>query len=440
VKYEMSWPAGSSKASIAAFLILAANAAAQLSPEQRRANMQSFEQVWSTVKDKHWDATLGGLDWGAARDEFRPRMDRARTMDEARSVLRDMLNRLGQSHFVLHPAGEPEELDTEASEAGRDGTCGMDVRVLGGRATVTRVTGGSAAEAAGVRPGWLVLRIEGEELTIALREIEQRYRSSTLLDSKLAWAVQRHLSGKLDQRASIDFLDGDGRITPLAIAFTQRPGIKVRLSNMPPRYVYFHSRLIRPDVGYITFNTWFDPPFLLSKMEGATHVLKNPRGIIVDLRGARGGQVGLAPLIAGYFVQQHGQKLGTLIHREGQDQLAISPQPGAYGCPLAILVDGLTRSTSEVFASGLKQIGRARIFGSRTAGAVQGSLVDKLPNGDGFQYVISKFVTTVGEPLEGVGVTPDVAILPTREVLLSGRDPALEAAVEWICTRIDPRR
>jgi len=95
-------------------------------------------------------------------------------------------------------------------------------------------------------------------------------------------------------------------------------------------------------------------------------------------------------------------------------------------------VDGGSGSTSEIFAGGMKDLKRARIFGTRSAGAALPSVIEKLPNGDGFQYAIANYISEGGKPLEGVGVIPDVEAAPTREALLQGKDPAVEAAVRWI--------
>jgi carboxyl-terminal processing protease len=102
---------------------------------------------------------------------------------------------------------------------------------------------------------------------------------------------------------------------------------------------------------------------------------------------------------------------------------------------LAILVDGTSASTSEIMAEGLKDLGRARIFGTRTAAAALPSVFERLPNGDGFQYAIANYVSQGGEPLEGLGVTPDVETPLTRQALLAGQDPALDAAVAWIASQ-----
>ena len=78
---------------------------------------------------------------------------------------------------------------------------------------------------------------------------------------------------------------------------------------------------------------------------------------------------------------------------------------------------------------------RARIFGTRTAGAALPSVFSKLPNGDGFQYAIANYFSEGGQAVEGNGVIPDQEVRTTRRQLLDGQDPVLDAAVSWIRTQ-----
>src|ERR1051326_2126665 len=93
-------------------LVLAASLAAYGQPS--RADLDSFEKVWTTVRDKHWQTKPGGLDWQAIHDEFRPRIEKAASHDEARVVLQEMLGRLKQSNFAIIPAVVYSVLDDEA--------------------------------------------------------------------------------------------------------------------------------------------------------------------------------------------------------------------------------------------------------------------------------------------------------------------------------------
>src|ERR1035441_9611905 len=130
-----------------------------VTPAQRSANLQSFEEVWNTVRDKHWDPKLGGLDWQAVHDELRPKMEAAKTADEGRVILNDMVGRLKQTHFGIFPGSVYHDLDASADSGAANP--GIDVRILEGHAIVTEVNSGSPAAAKGVKPGWEILRVGG---------------------------------------------------------------------------------------------------------------------------------------------------------------------------------------------------------------------------------------------------------------------------------------
>jgi len=108
------------------------------SGDQRKLNIESFEFIWTTIRDQYWDPTFGGLNWQAVHDELRPRMDKASTMPEARHVMREMIDRLGKSHFGIIPSDVYGDLD-EREEGGGPAVTGIDVRVLEGKAIVTAV-------------------------------------------------------------------------------------------------------------------------------------------------------------------------------------------------------------------------------------------------------------------------------------------------------------
>lgn len=421
-------------ASALASLLIVMSVGAQnqpkLTPEQQQLNLQSFDKIWETVKTKHYDPTLGGLDWQAVRDELRPRIEKADTMQEARRILRDMLGRLKQSHFEIFPADEYEE-DSAAAEGGRDTTAGIHARVVKGKALVTRVEENSAAAKLGVKTGWEISQVNGKQLAPDIKTVAQKYRHSALLESRLAWLVMLPMSGRLGERVSIEFRDGKNRLVNLEIPFAQRPGYKFVSGNLPPRYVLFESKMLNENVGYIRLNTWLDPPVHTKAFDEALKKFEGAEGIVFDLRGARGGLATLPAVLAGRLIKEPNQSLGVMFRQGQRYPFAVQPQPDVYEKPLAILVDGLTRSASETFASGLQELGRARVFGTRTAGALLPSVTERLPNGDSFQYVIADYTTPKGKRIEGVGVIPDVVVLSQRQELLAGRDPVLDAATKW---------
>src|ERR1700682_5789179 len=58
--------------------------AALISAEMRQ---ETFDIVWRTVKEKHFDATLGGLDWNKVREQYAPLSAGAKSNDEFYGVL-----------------------------------------------------------------------------------------------------------------------------------------------------------------------------------------------------------------------------------------------------------------------------------------------------------------------------------------------------------------
>jgi carboxyl-terminal processing protease len=136
--------------------------------------------------------------------------------------------------------------------------------------------------------------------------------------------------------------------------------------------------------------------------------------------------------MAGWLVDKPDQRLGTMYMRDATLNFVINPRADVFQGPVAVLVDGSSASTSEILAEGLKDLGRARVFGTKTAAAALPSIFERLPNGDGFQYATANYISAGGKPLEGLGVTPDVEVKLSREGLLAGHDAVLDAALEWI--------
>lgn len=286
---------------------------AQLTPEQKASNLQSFETVWSTVRDHAPDPKMNGLDWQAVHDATLPLVEKAASMDEFHEIVQDMLAKLHASHYAIIP--------------------------------------------------------------------ETRYDPAP------------------DDHAS-------------------------RFGNLPPQHVTFESRVLPSGAGYIRFNEFLDPAVIMPKFEAAVNGFMKAPGVILDLRGNPGGIGIMAMGIAGFFVDKSGLELGTMKTRDTTLRFVIFPRPQTYAGPLAILVDGGSASTTEILAGGLQDLKRARIFGTRTAGAALPSDIIRLPNGDGFQYAQASYTSKSGRVLEGNGVIPDVV----------AEDHVIEAAESWIAS------
>jgi len=368
-------------------LLFAASASGQLTPAEKKLNLDSFEKVWSTVRDRHPDPALNGLDWKAVHDSTLPRIAGAESADEVRTVLREMLYKLGASHYSIIPsdrylpsAPAPTPTPTPAP---------------------TPAPASSPAAAPAAEAGQPPAAGGGTRLEVA----------SALLTPAPAAATAVPESGARNGETDVKI---------------------VRFANLPEQRIYFQSRKLPGGAGYIRFNEFLDPVSIIPKVEAALHGFARAPGIVIDLRGNPGGIGLMAMGVAGFFISEEGHLLGTMVLRDATLKFMVFPRPEIYSGPLAVLVDGGSASTAEIFAQGMQDLGRARIFGQKTAGAALPSDIIRLPNGDGFQYAQASYTSFKGRVLEGNGVVPDVEIPSAAGAAPAEHDAVLEAAEAWI--------
>ena len=410
---------------LCAALTISLTLCAQPDAAQRQLALDSFEKVWTTLRDTHWEKNPAGLDWQAIHDEFRPKVAKAANMDEARVAIREMLARLHQTHFALFPA---TVYDAVREDSAGPGAPGIDLRILDKQAVVTGVDPGSGAERAGVRPGWAIQNVRGMDLSPAIRALTS---DPSISDLSLTRAVLARLSGPVGAKVSVAFLDGSNRRVSLDLELAEPRGAPAEFGNLPVQHVWFETKRIEK-TAYIRFNLFLDVTRVMDGFSKAIADCRACDGLVIDLRGNPGGLGAMAMGIAGFLVDKPGLRLGTMYMRTTTLNFVINPRRPSLAGPVAILIDAESASTSEIFAGGLKDLARARVFGTRSAAAALPSLIERLPNGDGFQHAIANYISEGGQSLEGSGVSPDVEVKLTRQALLAGRDPVLEAALDWI--------
>jgi carboxyl-terminal processing protease len=405
----------------------------------------TFDSAWLRIRELHYDSLMGGLNWNGVRAALRPRAERARTNAELRLVLDTLLATLGGSHYKLIPREAVAAFapDSGGSYTSMPGDPGIDVRLVGDRAFVSAVKQGSSAYSAGVRAGWEVLSVgdvsvqEGVALLSPLDAFRTRRDARLRLVLRLLAAAR----GAAGTEVSMRVADPTGGRRDLVLRRDATRGALVRYGNLPPMVARASWQRLSASresscTGIIRFNSWL--PAVSQQIDAAVDSLRGCAGIIVDLRGNTGGVLSMVVGVAGHFLQAR-DTLGGMRTRHTQLTLISNPRmstaSGARVQPfsgrMAVLVDELTGSTSEVFASSLQALGRARIFGDTTAGQAQPATLQRLPNGDVLMIVVAEYRGPRGELIEGAGVLPDVVVARSRQDLLAGRDRVLDSALRW---------
>lgn len=406
-------------------VLLGASAAAQ--DAWRASALAAFDEVWRTIADTHYDPSFNGVDWPSVKAELRPRAERARTPDEVRETINEMLGRLGESHYVL----------LTSSAAGRplpgSAAVPIEIRSTSDGIVVTRVE----PELSGlVQAGDLIVAIDGVNPVQAAEGRDDRARR---LD---AWRrTYRALHGSAASVARLTLVDLAGRERTVETPRARKSGAAVSLGNLPEVHVRTSAYAVRSPasrrVGVIAFTAWM--PVVAEPIAQAVDEYRQADGIVIDLRGNTGGLADMMRGVAGHFLAEP-SLLGRLRMRQNVLEFRANPRRSTsdgrvvepFSGALAILVDELTASASECFAGALQSLGRARIVGSRTMGQALPAATRSLPNGDVLMYVVGDFTTSTGMRLEGAGVRPDEEVALSRRALYEGRDEALARALDWI--------
>ncbi|HEX8190618.1 MAG TPA: S41 family peptidase [Pyrinomonadaceae bacterium] len=437
--------------------VAAAPPAAAASAEAARRR-ESFDIVWQTVKENHFDPKFGGVDWDGVRAEFAPRVAAARTDRELHGLLQQMLNRLGRSHFNIIPpeaipsTGGGDDLGEGVGEGETSGDeeprrkgslraaerltygIGIDLRVVGGAALVTRVEPGSTAARAGLRTGHVLRSIDGQPLSEILRALRLVAVYEPSARNQIpAEIIVGYVNGPPGTSVTLTFLDGRNRVRRAVVPRERLKGELAPLFQaLPAQFVEFESARLRGRIGYVRFNLFAAP--VLEKFCAALRSMKDAPGIVLDLRGNRGGLLGLVYGLGG-LVETRPVSFGVMRTRAGWHELGIVPQKNGYRGQLVVLIDAETQSAAEIFAGGVQASGRAVVVGQRSAGATLPSAAKELPTGAILQYAFADFVGGDGRLIEGAGVEPNLPVRLTRRGLLAGRDPQLEAALNAIETK-----
>ncbi|MCG5055868.1 MAG: hypothetical protein KA712_23160 [Myxococcales bacterium] len=402
-----------------------------------------FEAAWSTVRDKHYDPGLGGLDWTAMRKRYEPMALLAPDEPTFYRVLNDMLGELKQSHLSITGPGDeaapgpasPADAATDTSngDPGLRGDPGLTIRIVGpgeGEAVITAVRPGSSAARAGLTPGTLVLRVGGHALAHvkpprALRPIENRFYVRRL--------ARRALEGPAGSPVTVTVETLQGTAKDVVLKREAPSGPVVQVGNLGPLRPQVTVRQLG-DVGYVAFNLFLLDPVLQEVTQAIDQFrARKVKGLILDLRGNPGGVAAMAIPLARAVLGEK-TRLGTLHHRDHDATLVVDKalDMTPYLGPVVLLTDEGTASTSEIFAAALQEAGRAKVVGSVTLGQALPSVIEALPGGAVLQYVVADFRTPKGIALEGRGVIPDRQVLETRAAFEAGHDPVLEAGLELV--------
>ena len=322
-------------------------------------------------------------------------------------AIKGMVDAVGDPYTVYQTPAQREISDTDL-RGSFDGI-GIQVDMKDNRLTVVAPIEGSPAEAAGFRPGDVVLEVDGKSLS-----------GKTLNDTVGLIRGQRGTPVTLTVLRQ-------GTTDPIQITVV-RAEIKLKSVRV---------RMLDDQVGYVRISS-----FSASTGTEMSNAVKNlvdqqARGIVVDLRNNPGGYLNSSVDATAEFLDPGSV---VLFQQSGNgDRKTYRTQGGgtATQLPLVVLVNKGSASASEIMAGALRDSGRAFLVGEKTFGKGTVQNVHELSDKSGLRVTTAQWLTPAEKPIQGVGLLPDqvIELAPTATISSEATradDPQLDAAVKHL--------
>ena len=300
-----------------------------------------------------------------------------------RSFFDELFNHLDPYSRYVPPGAAVTERDRRSGQAG----LGLSLVRTRQGVVVRDVVPGSPADESGVRPGDQIQAIDdhvvrGEDAAT----VEGWVRGIEGSVARLVWRARGRVRTQQIERA----------LVPPQTVTAERLGevVVIRISG---------------------FSADTDEQFAAAIQAGtAGHRV---RGVVVDLRGNRGGLLRQAVSMVDQILTT-----GTVVTTAGRNPQSSRVWPAGTsdalaGRPIVVLVDGRTASAAEIMAAALADNARAVVVGSSTLGKGLVQTISPLPDGGELFVTWSRVLAPGGWPIQGLGVMPQVCTSLGEDVL-----------------------
>lgn len=356
-------------------------------PQDLKKLFKPFWEAWQLIHDQYVDQPVDDVAM-------------------MRGAIEGMLKSLGDKHTSYI---NPEELLQD--QMSMDGTyegIGAWVDTQAEFLTIISPMPGSPAEAVGLKPGDQVITIDGEDMTG--------------IDGGV---VVRKVLGPAGTKVTLT-IRREGVEQPLEFTITRA---KIILPSV-------ESKMLDKNIAYIKLITFG------KTSENDLHktiqdlLSKNPKGLILDLRGNPGGLLQTAIDVASEFIKE-----GVIMHEDYGNGFSTEYKAKGNGLatdiPMVVLINEGSASASEIVAGAIQDYQRGVLVGMTSFG--KGSVQNWIPLSDdqgGVRITIARWLTPKGHTIHETGVKPDYEVKLTEQDVKDKRDPQLDKAIEVLLQEI----
>ncbi len=288
------------------------------------------------------------------------------------------------------------------------------------RLTVEKTIKGGPSEAAGIKRGDKIVKVDGKEynatdysnVMLMREDIVKSLRGEPGTDVSLTLL-------RLDEEKKEQLIDKDIKRE------------KIRNETV-------ESSVLEDNIGYISIGSFDEITADDFKKQLKNLESKNIEGLVIDLRFNPGGILDVSAEIADTLMGK-----GTIVYTEDKMKKRnyLKSDSGKIDIPLAILVNGESASASEVVSGAIQDTKEGTIVGTKTFGKGIVQTVKPLSDGSGVKLTVSEYFTPSGRSIHKKGVIPDVVVELPEDIEQIGpenieQDTQLKKAVEVLKDKI----
>ncbi len=263
---------------------------------------------------------------------------------------------------------------------------------------------GSPAEKAGLLPDDLILEVEGKEYSAD--EMDQ---------------MSNNIKGKEGTEVNLKIL----RKAEILDFKIKRENIKMNIVE---------GKVLENKIGYINFSSFDETTAEDFKNKFEELNRKGIKSLIIDLRNNGGGLVDQALKIADYVTNKNDTLLYE-VDKNNNEKIKKSENDPIINMPIVILTNQNTASASEILAGALKDLGKAKIVGTKTFGKGVIQQILSLRDGSGLKITVEEYQTPNHNKINKVGIEPDEKVELKEEyknklIIPENEDTQLKKAIE----------
>ena len=325
--------------------------------------------------------------------------EKFKTKEQIHGIIKGLVDSLDDPYTIYMTPDENREF--EESIAGEFEGIGAEIAVKNDQLTIVTPLKGSPAEQAGLMPGDIIYKVDGEP-TLGFSAFEAAMKIRGPKGEKVELEIVRK-----DEPKPLEITIVRDKITIKSLEWEMKDGIAYIEIAQFGTEVLREFRESVPDI-----------------------LLENPAGIIIDLRNNGGGLLDATVEIADEFfdnkiiVKTKGRKLAN-------SEEFTSDEGGSFiNVPLGVLINRGSASASEIFAGAVSDNDRGVIVGEKSFG--KGSVQNVIPLSDGgsLKVTIAEWITPAGNSIHDAGIVPDEEVVRTKEDYENEDDPALDRILE----------